>query len=141
MRIRLDVDTLSKIQYFEAATHAKVKDCLVDDNNLLVFIVEQFQLKNAVGKNGVKVKALEFKFRKKIKIIEYNDTLTTFVQNVFYPLKANAIRMEGDENDVVIITPQDSKTRGVMIGRAAQNLRSAEKIVQRYFNIKEIKIE
>jgi hypothetical protein len=45
-----------------------------------------------------------------------------------------------EEDGVFILTPVDLKTRGMLIGRNATNLRAFESIVQRYFPVKEIKV-
>jgi len=44
------------------------------------------------------------------------------------------------EEKVVVLTAADTKTRGILIGRQAQNLRNFEKIVKKYFDIDEIKV-
>ncbi len=137
MKIKLDLETIGLIQYFERSTGAKVKDCFTDNHQMLVFVVESGQLFNAVGKHGVKVKSLEAKLNRKLKIVEFNPTLPVFVKNVLYPLQAKEIQIE---NDVITITPIDSKTRGLMIGRVAQNLRNFEAIIKRYFKINEVKV-
>lgn len=137
MKIKLDLETIGLIQYFERSTGAKVKDCFTDSHQILVFVVESGQLFNAVGKHGVKVKAVEVKLNRKLKIVEFNPALSIFIKNVLYPLQARDIHIE---NEVITITPIDSKTRGLMIGRVAQNLRNFEAIIKRYFNINEIKV-
>ncbi|MBI3031940.1 NusA-like transcription termination signal-binding factor [Candidatus Woesearchaeota archaeon] len=137
MKIKLDLETIGLMQYFERFTGAKVKDCFTDNHEMQIFVVDQGQLFNAVGKNGVKVKALEAKLNRKLKIVEFNPELSQFIRNVLYPLKTRDIQIE---DEIVTITPLDSKTRGLIIGRVAQNLRNFEAITKRYFNINEIKV-
>jgi len=45
-----------------------------------------------------------------------------------------------DEMGIVTIAGPDSKTKGLLIGRNAQNLRNLEANVRRYFEVKEIKV-
>ena len=90
-----------------------------------------------MGKAGSNVKRLESMLKKKLRIIEFNDDLLKFIQNVVYPSKVKDISME---DDVVTITPPDSQTRGYLIGRGAVNLNITKEIVKRYFEVKDIRV-
>ena len=37
---------------------AKIKDCFIDDNNSLYFVVQEGEFGKAIGKNGVKAKSM-----------------------------------------------------------------------------------
>jgi len=137
MKIKYDMELMGFMKIFQQITRARLKDCLVDENSLLTFIVEQDEIGKAVGKKASNVMVLERAFKRKIKIAEFNNEVTGFVKSLIYPLKALDIQ---DEDGVITITPQDSKTRGYLIGRAASNLRNLESITKRYFQIKEIKV-
>ena len=58
--------------------------------------------------------------------------------NLITPLKAKDIKLD---NRIVTINGADTKTKGLLIGRSAQNLRNYENIVKRYFDIDEIKVK
>ena len=75
--------------------------------------------------------------KKKVKIVEYSDDLIQFVANVVAPIKVKEIV---EEDGIVTITPMDSMSRGLLIGRSAVNLRGFENIVKRFYPIKEIKV-
>lgn len=135
-KISFDIDDMKFISMFESLTRASVKDCIRTDDKL-IFVVNKGQIAKAIGKKGINIKKLEQKFKKKIKIIEFDDDPLIFIQHVFFPNKVKDIKQD---EDVVVITPPDSKSRGYFIGRNASTLRNAEEIVKRYFDIKEIKI-
>jgi N utilization substance protein A len=137
MKIKYDANHMKFMSFFESITKAKLKDCFVDKNNILVFVVEPNNIAKAIGKNGANVKRINEKLNRKIKIVEFNPQIESFVANVIAPLKAKDIRFE---NKVVAISAVDTKTRGLLIGRSAQNLRNYEGIVKRYFDINEIKV-
>jgi len=123
---------------FQQTTRANLKDCFIDSNSLLTFVVEQNEIGRAIGRNAINIKMLEKAFNRKIKIIEYNPELERFIENLIYPLKVMSVTVQ---EDTIILEPTDSKTRGYLIGRSASNLRNYEEIVKRYFdNIKEIKV-
>ncbi|MBI5392910.1 NusA-like transcription termination signal-binding factor [Candidatus Woesearchaeota archaeon] len=141
MSIKYDKETLGLLSLFERISKAKVRDCFVDENKLLIFIVEQHELAKAIGKAGSNARMLENVFKRKIRIIEYNPDIKQFIKNIVYPIPVAEIKQMEEDNAIYIITPQDSKSRGLLIGRAAQSLRYNESIAQRYFPIKELKVE
>ena len=122
---------------FNSITQARLKDYFVDVNGLPVFVVQQNEIGKAVGKKGANVRLLEEKLNRKIKIIEFNPKVLEFAKNLVYPLKLEGVEVE---SKTLIIQPKDNKTRGLLIGRAAKNLRNIENIIKRYFDISEVKV-
>ncbi|MFH1439161.1 MAG: NusA-like transcription termination signal-binding factor [Candidatus Woesearchaeota archaeon] len=138
MKIKYTSELMGLMSIFQNKTGAKLKDCFIDNNSLLTFVVEANQLGKAIGKKAINIKILEKIFNKRIKIFEYNPDIQKFIRNLIYPLKVREIVIQ---EDVVLLEAQDSKTRGYLIGRAASNLRNYENIAKRYFReIKEIKV-
>ncbi len=124
------------MSFFESATKARLKDCFVDQNDLLVFVVEPTQYGLAVGKAGSNVKRIEASLKRKVKIVEFADDIVSFVAGLMQPSKAKDISvMDG----IVNRTPEPG-SRGYLIGRAGKNLRNMESVIRRYFPIKEVKI-
>ena len=138
MKIKYDMQTIQWMSLFEKITRARLKDCFTH-NNKLCFLVEEGQLRKALGPQKKNLIRLESLLNRKLKIIEYKDDLLKFIVNVFAPLKV--AKIEETEEGVVTITGPDQKTKGLMIGARAQNLRNYEQIVQKYYpTLKEIKI-
>jgi len=122
---------------FETLTRAKVKDCLLVDETIF-FIVQPGQIGKAIGKKGANIKRLKSLMKnKEFRIVEFNPGITQFVKNLFYPIQIKSIEQK---EDVIEVAAPDLKTRGLLIGRGAKNLRNYEAIVNRYFTIKEIKV-
>jgi len=134
-KIKYSQDLMEFMSIFETITGTKLKDCIMDE--YIIFIVQENQIAKAIGRNGNNVRKLQSILKKKIKIAEFNLDPLIFTKNLISPLKAKDIKIEGD---VIIIQGEDIKTRGLLIGRNAKNLREYESIVQRYFPIKEIKV-
>src|SRR3989338_6086380 len=126
-RIRYDNALIKLMSFFESATKAKLKDCFVDQNGLLVFVVEPAQFGLAVGRNGSNVKRVEAAIKKKIKIVEFSDDIASFVASLIQPLKAKSMEFAGG---VLTIEPEPS-SRGYIIGRAGKNLRNYVSIIRR----------
>lgn len=136
IKIKYNANLMKFISLFESLTKAEVKDCF-EMGERLVFIVKEGNIGKALGKGGNNVRRLEEMLNKKLRIIEFNNDLLQFIQNVVYPLKAKDIV---EEDGVITITPPDSLTRGYLIGRGAVNLNITKGIVKRYFEIKDIKV-
>lgn len=135
-KIKYDNTLMKLMSFFESATKARLKDCFVDQNELLVFVVEPAQYGLAVGKAGSNVKRVEDALKRKVKIVEFSDDLVQFVGSLIQPSKARDISVTGG---VVAITPEPG-SRGYLIGRGGNNLRNMESVIQRYFPIKEVKV-
>ncbi|MFH1642308.1 MAG: NusA-like transcription termination signal-binding factor [Nanoarchaeota archaeon] len=135
-KIKYDLKLMKYISLFESLTNAEVKDCINLDD-LLVFVVLETEIGKAIGKNGANVKKMINIFNKQIKIIEFSDEVTQFVKNCLFPLQVNEV---SQQDNVVIITGADTKTKGQIIGRDKANLISLKSIVKRYFTIDDIKV-
>jgi len=147
MTIKLDKKNILLISSFESLTNARVKDIYEEEDNRenigngrkrLVFVVEKGDVGKAVGKGGNNIKILSNKFKKDIKIIEYSKDKLEFITNLIYPVKPKNIFEE--VAGIVVIEVQNPKSKGLLIGRNASNLRSLEKTVMRHFPIDEIKV-
>jgi len=137
IKIKFSADVIKFISMFETLTRAKVKDCLFVDE-VVFFIVQPGQIGKAIGKKGINIKRLKsFMKNKEFRIVEFNPGVTEFVKNLFYPILIKNIELK---EDVIEVSPPDLKSRGLIIGRGGQNLRNYEAIVNRYFNIREIKV-
>lgn len=134
--MKLDMEAIRLIKLFEQVTRAQVKDCLTFRERI-TFIVEDGQLWKALGKNKTNVEKLEKMLNRKVKIVEFRPDMLQFIVNLLQPLKVTDI---SEEDGVVTIKGPDTKTKGLMIGSRAQNLRATEEIVRKYFECKEIKV-
>ena len=136
-KIVYDMSTLGFMKTFENITRSRLKDCIVEKERL-IFIVQAGELRKALGKNAEHVKKISLKFKKKIKVVEFNENMLTFIKNFIHPLKVDQMH---EEEGIVVLESQDMHVKGLIIGRAAQNLRKLEEYVRRYFgNLKEIKV-
>ncbi len=136
MKIKYSPELIKLRSLFESVTRANVKDCFHDRNGQLVFVVDEGEMPKAIGRNGSSAKRIEAMLKRKIKIVEYAPAVGEFVANLILPLKAEI----SAEDDILLITPPDPKTKGMLIGRGGENLRNLESIAQRHFKVKEIKV-
>ena len=136
-KVVYDANILGIMKLFENLTHSRIKDCIVEPEKL-IFIVETGELRKALGKGAENVRKLAEKFGKKVKIVEYNTDLLKLITAFIHPLKVDAMH---EEDGVVVLESTDTKTKGLLIGRAAKNLRQLEDYIRRYVPaLKEIKV-
>ena len=136
-KIKFDIAHMKFMALFENITRTSPKDCIVDQN-LITFVVKPNQAGKAIGKKGVNVKKLENKLNKKIRILEFDEDIIKFTQNLIYPFKN--IQIEKIDDDMVL-TGRDVKTKGLLIGRNSQNLLKIKNILKRYFKFNNIVIK
>jgi len=136
MKIVLDMQAMQTIALFEQLTGAHIKDCVPSEEQT-IFIVHEGEMGKAIGKGGQNVRNLEYKLKKRVKVVEFHTDILQFVKNLVSPLELREAKLEGV---ILFLSAKDLKTRGLLIGRGASNLRLFEAIVQRYFPIKEIKV-
>lgn len=135
--IKYDTDLIRQINLFEKITGTQVKEFLTFKDKP-TYMVQPGQLTKALGKNKANLLKLEKLFQRPIRIIEFNEDMLNFIINLIAPLKVVKIT---EEEDIVTIVGPDTKTKGLMIGSKAKNLRETEEIVKKYFSeLKEIKV-
>jgi transcription termination/antitermination protein NusA len=132
-RIKYDETTLKYIPLFETLTGAKVKDCIIDDK--VIFIIEKGNMGLAIGRNGTNLKRVENTIKKPLKIVEFDDDVTKFIRNFVFPLRMFEIQKEDKK---VTIKGNDTKTKGLLIGRERVNLKRLISTVKRFFDIDDI---
>jgi len=137
MSVVIDNELLQTISIVEKITHARVDRCIPRDDKL-IFVVGKGDARKVVGPQGAVLKKLESQLGKRLKVIEKVDDRLQFIRNAMLPLKIVDMK---EEDGIVTVFGADEKTRGLMIGAKAQNLRFTEKIVQMYFpEVREIKV-
>ena len=135
VRIKYSSDLMKYISLFESVTRAKVRDCIVNED--VIFVVHENEMGRAIGKQGSNIKRIEGILKKKIRLVESSNDVSQFVQNLIYPIRAKEIK---EEDGLVTIYGNDTKTRGMLIGRDKHKINSINDIVKRYFEIKEVKV-
>lgn len=137
--IKLSIDDIRLINFFEKTTKASVKDCIVNsEKNKITFIVSEGQAGIAIGKGGSNIKKMENKLNKKIEVIEFSEDPVKFVSNVFRPVKIN--------NAYVSEKSNGSKTLNIDIGRGKlgmkkNKIKNIKKLTKKYFKINNVSIK
>ena len=135
----ISADFMQFMSVFESVARVAPQDCFQDESTgVLVFIVPNGKIRKALGPKASNVKKLEAKLNKKIKVAEHSDDVKSFIKSLLLPIQVDTVTEI--DSGVYQIEPPDRKTRGMIIGRSASNLRNLEKIARRFYDIKEIKV-
>ena len=137
MKITYTKELLELMRLFSRETGALLKDSF-EIEDTLYFVIEPGDMGKAIGKQGRVVKDLQFKLKKKIRLIEYNPDVVQFIANVIYPIKVDGITENAGK---IIVKSQDRVVKGQLIGRNAKNLNMLRDVAKRYFEVSEIIVE
>ena len=91
--MKLTTESIGYINLFESLTGAKLKDCFFD-SDVLVFLVEEGNVKRAIGKDNSNIKKISHILKKRFKILAFSDDVCKFAANLIYPIKADEISLE-----------------------------------------------
>ena len=130
-RVILDQEALGLSMLFEKITRSRVVDCF-QDKDMLCFVVAKGEIGKALGKGAINLKRAQQEFGKRIKLIEYDDDLVSYVKNVIYPLSVEEI-IPGEQT--VTLKDSNKKTKSLLIGRDGKNLQLIKRAVKRFFNV------
>jgi N utilization substance protein A len=136
-KIKYTAEMLKVIALFESVTKAKLKDCFIDDLGILVFVVDERDMSKAIGKGGATVRRIKDMLKRKIKIVEFSPNLEEFASNLIYPIKPKSIELS---DGTLTVAGEDIESRSMLIGRDSRNLKNYKAILQRYFDVKEMRI-
>jgi NusA family KH domain protein, archaeal len=126
---------------FQQETGVTARDCVIDEeNNRIIFLVDQDKMGVAIGRNGANVKRLEKRVGKSIELVGYSENLEELVKNLMAPARVKSIRVvQGNDRKTIYITvePED---KGLAIGKAGRNVSRARLILKRYADIDSVVI-
>ena len=137
MTLTFDNDTIRLMNLFENITGAPVKDCLIDnENGIVYFVVQEGKVGVAIGKNGTAVKKAESMIGKSIKLFEFSKDVTDFVKKLIP--QATSIKIKSEEDKTVVEIKVDKKDKAMVIGRDARNLKLFKELLQRSHNVNDL---
>ncbi len=139
MPVTLDTETIRLVALFENTTGANVKDCLIDSENSIVYLViDEGEVGKAIGKNGIVVRKTESMIKKYIKVFEFSDDVEKFMKNLIPQINSIKIRSENGKNIAEIWV--NKKDKATVIGRDGRNLKIYRELLQRNHDINELMV-
>lgn len=135
--MKLDTKTIANINLIETVTGAAVKDVFEDEEGLTV-IVEEGNVKKALGYENKNIKKIQYLLKKNVRIIGFSSDPEKFINNLLYPIKAKSVEIK---DKIMLITAQDTKSKGIMFGRSRENLKRIKTLVTKYFDVTDVTIQ
>lgn len=137
MTIVFDTETIRIITLFENITNANVKDCIVRDN-VVYILVDEGNLKKALGQKGMLIKMIEKILGKKVKVFEYSKDVVDFIKKSIPKVISLKVRNENGKKAIEIKV--DRSVRGLVIGRNRRNLKIYKELLERHYGVSELKV-
>jgi N utilization substance protein A len=140
VEIKLDAETLRTFALFEGLTRASLKD-VIDEEDRIVFVVEEGQIGRAVGKGAVNLKRLRDTIGKEVVLIGYAADREQFVKNVFHRFQVESIEWEDRNGDIIAHVKVPQEEKGKAIGKAGRNIQLARTLLKRHHQVADVSVE
>ncbi len=114
---------------------------VVEEEDKLTFLVAKGQLGLALGKSARNLQALKNTFGKEVKVLEFDEEVERFVRNLFKPHTVESVKVEGEEEGILVRATLKAEDKGKAIGRAGRNINVARQLARRHHNVAELKVE
>jgi len=134
MKVIFDENKIKLIDLFQRMTGSNTVDC-IDNDDTIYFLVKEGQYGLAVGKGGIKIKNVESRLKKTVKIFEYSEDIEKFIRNLIPDTKEISI------TDESIIVKVKSNARAKVIGKSGKNMKIANEFLKRHFNRDDLKVK
>ena len=138
--VTFTTETMQFIALFEKTTGAHAKDCLMTEDDRIVFVVKSGDMGLAIGKNGNNINRVNKQIGRHVEVIEYSEDPKEFVKNLFQPatVKNVAISTKGDRS--IAIVDVAAKDKGLAIGKNGRNIKKVKTLAQRHHKFDDVVI-
>ncbi|HLD49224.1 MAG TPA: NusA-like transcription termination signal-binding factor [archaeon] len=134
MKLKLDTNAIQSISIMQSIIGSDILD-FIDTDDIIYIIVGEGKYGFVVGKNGVKIKFAEKKFKKSIKVLEYSPDMEKFIKNMVPEAKNISI----NEKNIIINIKNGSRAR--IIGKSGKNVKIMGKILNRLFDVESFSVK
>lgn len=125
---------------FEDEADVSVRDCVVvDDHDLVVFLVEAGQMADAIGPGGRNVEQVERELDREVKLVEDAPSPAGFVANALAPATVYNVTISKNQ-DVVAYVEVAQEDRGIAIGSGGKNIDAARRLAERHVDVDGIEL-
>ncbi|WP_440988207.1 NusA-like transcription termination signal-binding factor [Haloarchaeobius baliensis] len=138
MAVTLTDEALRILGLFEEVTGASGRDCLVEDDRVVV-LVAAGDMGTAIGPGGQHVAEVEERLGRDVKLVEDADTAADFVANALAPAAVYHVTIS-ENGDVVAYAEVDEADTGVAIGADGRNIDTARELAKRHFDVDDIQL-
>lgn len=139
-KILLDREAIGYMKLFTSFTGASVRDCVVMDDDRIIFIIRRSDLGAAIGRGGANIKRIKEKLQRDVDIIAYSDKVQQFIKNILLPAKVQEVELQDRDKRKVAVVYVEPQDKGLAIGKHGRNIRKTKVLVQRHFGLDDVVI-
>lgn len=139
MKVTLSDEALQYISLFEEETGATVRDCLIEDDRVVV-LVAPGEMGQAIGPQGQHVRAVEQRIHTDVAVVEDADTPEAFIENALAPAAVRGVTVSEQGGEVVAYVEVDQADRGVAIGTGGRTIDTARTLARRHVDVDDIQL-
>ena len=141
LKFKLGNDEVRSINLFEMLTGAEAKDCIIKDNRI-IFVVDEGEIAQAIGKKGSNVKRVENKINKRVDVIEFSKDPLQFVRNMLHPIKPKSIYLsEKSSGEKVVNVQVERKDRNYIFANSKRIYNRLKMFLNRYHQISNVEVQ
>ena len=135
--IKLSMDEIKYLHYFENKTKANLKDCIISkENGEITIITRQGEIGLVIGKKGAMIQKIKNQLKKEIHVYEHSKNPAQFIKNLFHPIKVDKVEIKGNTATIQI----DPAERRRAIGKNGKKINTVKELTERHHNINNIKV-
>lgn len=138
--IKLSGDEIGCIALFEGLTKATARDCIIDDDGSITFIVNEGDMGRAIGKGGSNIRQASKILKREVTVVEYSEDPVKFIRNLVYPIRPVKLKIEGKNSKAVARISVSPRDRAAAIGRRGKNIQRIKKIAARHHDVDDVVI-
>jgi N utilization substance protein A len=138
MAVTLSDDARRILGLFEEVTEATGRDCLVDDDRVVV-LVSAGDMGMAIGPGGQHVQEFEERLGRDVKLVEDAATAADLVANALAPAAVYHVTISENGDTVAYAEVAEADT-GVAIGEEGRNIDAARRLAARHFDVDDIQL-
>jgi len=105
-----------------------------------VYIVNNEQLGQAIGKNGMHATKIRTALGKHVQIIGFKENPVEFTKSFISSVEPKSISLEEKETEKHIIIEADYKSRGSIHGKRGKKLKILKELLKRHHNVDDVLI-
>lgn len=137
--VKLGTDDIRYITIFENMTGAVVKDCLIESDNRVVFVVKQGDIGLAIGRGGATIQRVRNLICRDIEVVEHASDPSMFIKNVLKPAEVRRVHITTRKDGKrIALIDVDEKDRGLAIGKGGRNIQRAKILAKRHHEIEDV---
>jgi len=141
MTVSLSDEARRAIALAEDVAGVTVTDCLIEDDDHVVFVVKAGEIDRAIGTDGRTVRRIEERLGRDVTLVEDAPTPETFLANALAPAAVEAVTIEDTDEGTVAEVAVDDRDRGLAIGSDGRNIDRARRLLSRHFDVEDVRLD